>query len=239
VFRVRAKQPELWNPVDGTMLDLPEFAERESKTAVPMKFEAGQSFFVVFRKGSQKPEVGVQSGSTNFPELKELQQVSGPWTVEFAQQWFYPADGLPGDQAGGKFVFEKLEDWTTRPEDAVKYFSGTAVYRNQLRIQQPEPGAGAKMLLDLGVVREMARVRINGHDVGTVWCSPWRVDISKAVKSGENQLEIEVVNLWPNRLLGDHKLPADKRRTRTNISPRGGEGLISSGLLGPVRLLTE
>ena len=139
---------------------------------------------------------------------------------------------MNGEQAGGKFVFDKLVDWTQRLEDAIKYFSGTAVYRKSFELSANAPA----MFLDLGVVKEMTRVKLNGQDLGTVWCSPWRVDISKAVKVGENQLEIEVVNLWPNRLVGDSKLPADKRRTRTNIAVRSDQ-LISSGLLGPVRVM--
>jgi hypothetical protein len=103
--------------------------------------------------------------------------------------------------------------------------------------------AGQQYALDLGVVNISASVQLNGVDLGTVWCSPWRVDISKALKKGVNKLDIEVVNLWPNRLIGDGKLPEDQRKTKTNIShyyrkPRDGSEhkLFPSGLLGPVHI---
>ena len=86
-------------------------------------------------------------------------------------------------------------------------------------------------------MKESAKVKLNGKDLGVVWCHPWRVDITSALKAGENQLEIEVVNLWTNRLVGDITLPKDQRRTRTNVSVDSKQTLLSSGLLGPVRIL--
>ena len=93
-------------------------------------------------------------------------------------------------------------------------------------------------VLSLGTVKETARVRLNGKDLGVVWCAPWQVDITAAAKRGENLLEIEVVNLWPNRLIGDASLPKDQRRTITNVRrfERPGATLLESGLLGPVTL---
>ena len=101
----------------------------------------------------------------------------------------------------------------------------------------------SKVFLDLGMVSETAKVTLNGKDLGVVWCGPRRVDVSEALKSGDNELKIEVVNNWPNRLIGDGKLPADQRRTKTNINkyspPKTGEhALQPSGLLGPVRIST-
>ena len=94
------------------------------------------------------------------------------------------------------------------------------------------------------MVREMAKVRLNGKDLGVVWCPPWRVEITDAAQPGENVLEIDVVNLWPNRLIGDGKLPPEKRLTKTNVlkfynlAKQGEEPLWESGLLGPVTLAT-
>ena len=94
------------------------------------------------------------------------------------------------------------------------------------------------LFLDLGTVKERAQVWLNGKDLGVVWCAPWRVDLGKALKRGENILEIDVVNLWPNRLIGDSELPAAERRTRSNIRLGPKQALLASGLLGPVRLMT-
>jgi hypothetical protein len=187
--------------------------------------------FIVFLK-----PVSSSRGGTNFITLKPVQELAGPWRVQFDPQWFYPTDGLSGDQAKGMFVFDKLEDWTKRPEAAIKYFSGTATYQ---MVFDTTPQAGKRIYLDLGVVKNTARVRLNGKDLGVVWCSPWRVEITGAVKAGENRLEIDIVNLWRNRLIGDSNLPAEQRRTQNKYGTGGHSQLLSSGLLGPVVIETE
>jgi hypothetical protein len=237
-FRVSGQQPELWDPVSGQRRDLPKFESKNGCTIMPLEFEPDGSMFVVFRKKPETSSRKAEETAANFPKLKPQQEISGPWTVQFDPQCFYPTDGLSGDQAKGLLIFDKLEDWTKRPEPAVQYFSGTAVYRktfelaDQSAIQNPQ----SKIYLDLGMVKETAKVRLNGHDLGVAWCHPWRVEITGAIKPGENKLEIEVVNLWPNRLVGDSKLPAGQRRTRTNIQV---EKALSAGLLGPVQILTN
>jgi hypothetical protein len=153
---------------------------------------------------------------------------------------------LSGDQAKGLIVFDKLEDWNQHPEPAVKNFSGKAVYKKVFDLTlQGINGKEAssrselpkRLFLDLGLVKETARVRLNGKDLGVVWCLPWQVEITKAVKSGENTLEIEVVNLWPNRLVGDKKLPVTERRTHKNMFVGWlNNDQLPSGLLGPVTI---
>ncbi len=140
--------------------------------------------------------------------------------------------------AGRKSVqFDPLQSWTTRAEPGIKYYSGTAVYRKTFTCRLP---AGQKRLLDLGDVRELAEVKVNGHSCGIAWTPPFRVDITDAVKPGNNQLEIEVVNFWPNRIIGDQFLPPAGRFTKTNIRKlTKTTPLMESGLLGPVRLLME
>jgi len=239
-FRQSGHQPELWNPVSGSQRDLSQFTSDAGRTSVELEFEPHQSAFIVFRKPIKKPaEVAKKS---NFTALKFVQEIQGPWDVQFDKEWFYPVDGLVGQQADGKFVFNKLEEWSLRPEAAVRYFSGTAKYSTEFVVEH-ELVDGGSYGLDLGVVNVSAAIRLNGVDLGVVWCDPWRVNISKELKRGVNKLEIEVVNLWPNRLIGDGTMLEDQRRTRTNIShyyrkPRKGEHkLLASGLLGPVRLV--
>jgi hypothetical protein len=246
LFRVAGRQPELWDPVMGTQRDLPEFRQTEDgRTAIPLAFEPGGSMFVVFRERRPQPAAGSRNGARNFPELKPVQELAGPWTVQFDPQWFYPAAGLGGDQARGLLVFDQLEDWSRRPELAVQYFSGTAAYRKvfdwapeagktHLAPRPPTSHPSSRLFLNLGTVKETAQVRLNGQDLGVVWCHPWRVEITGAIKPGGNTLEIEVVNLWPNRLAGDSKLPPDQRRTRTNVPTDPRKPLLASGLLGPV-----
>jgi hypothetical protein len=234
-FRVGGKQPERWDPVTGTRQGLPQSDVGDGCTTVPLAFGPNESMFVVFRK--EEPAAGVGK-IRSLPDSQPLQDIAGPWTVRFDPQWFYPTDGLSGDQAMGLFVFEKLEDWSTRPEPAVKYYSGTAVYQKTFDIAS-EVTARSRLYLDLGTVKETARVRLNGNDLGVVWCHPWQVEITGAIKPGGNKLEIEVANLWPNRLAGDAKLPEGQRRTQTNFPAEPNQSLLPSGLLGPVRVLAR
>jgi hypothetical protein len=131
-----------------------------------------------------------------------------------------------------------LEDWTRRPEPGLKYYSGMATYRSSFNVDAAAiSSAGSRLLLELGKVEVMARVRVNGKDCGVVWTAPWQVDISRAVKSGDNKLEIEVANLWPNRMIGDATFP-DQKFTQTTYRPfKAGDPLLPSGLIGPVKLL--
>ena len=225
-FRVVGKVPELWDPLTGEMRDLPEFSAQDRRTTVPMRFEPAQSFFVVFRK----PSSGAKVADRNFPEANQLAELAGPWEVSFDPKWGGPE----------KAMFQILEDWTKRPEDGIKFYSGTAVYRKTFDL--PAAGSGSqsemrKSYLDLGVVKNLAQVRLNGRDLGTVWCAPWRVEITGAVKASDNRLEIAVVNLWPNRLIGDQSLPPDKRLTWTTWNPfKKDTPLLESGLRGPVTI---
>ncbi|MBN1395256.1 MAG: glycoside hydrolase [Pirellulales bacterium] len=220
-FRVVGKQPELWNPVDGSIRALPQYRRESKLTIVPLRLEPYGSYFVVFRNPA-----GSGTQRNNFPEYKNMATISGPWRVSFDPRWGGPEN----------VRFDKLVDWTTRPEEGIKHYSGTAVYRKSFELE-PEVVAGGNLYLDLGTVKELARVRVNGRDLGVVWCPPWRVEISDAIRSGKNELEIEVVNFWPNRIIGDAKLPPEQRRTKTNIAVLKADApLMPSGLLGPLTL---
>jgi len=262
VFRVAGKRPELWDAVTGRIRDLPERREEGPCTIVPMTFAPRQSWFVVFRGNRKEPAASGQQDEKNFPDLKREKKLSGPWTVEFDQKWFYPTDGMASDAAAGKVRFEKLEDWSRRPEPAIRYFSGTAIYRHTFDLEAAPLG---RAFLDLGVVKNVARVRLNGRDLGVVWTAPWQVEITGVVKAKANELEIEIANLWPNRLIGDASLPLNQRRTVSNIATYDNQmssdwlpgsawarrecpncsarlitglpaALLPSGLLGPVTL---
>jgi hypothetical protein len=133
--------------------------------------------------------------------LPPPQTIAGPWQVTFDPKWGGPAQPV---------TFSELTDWSKRSEDGIKYFSGTAVYRKGFELPQSATRKPqSKILLDLGSVEVMARVRVNGQDCGIVWKPPYRVDITGAARAGQNELEISVVNLWVNRLVGDEQLPVD------------------------------
>jgi hypothetical protein len=221
VFRVTGKIPELWDPLTGEQRILPEFAPRGDRTVVPLRFAPEQSFFIVFR---DRPGPANAVGR-NFPEWRVLTELGGPWQVAFDPKWGGPE----------RITFATLEDWSRRPEPDLKHYSGTATYSRGFEI----PDLKSPIYLDLGKVAVMAAVRLNGRELGTVWCAPWRVDLSPAVRAGANQLEITVANLWPNRLIGDAGLPEDRRRTWTSRNPfKPDATLLESGLLGPVRVVS-
>jgi alpha-L-rhamnosidase/F5/8 type C domain len=236
MFRVTGKAPELWDAVKGDIRRLPEFREEGGRTLVPLEFTPCGSMFIVFR--AQTPERA--SGAKNFPPFTPVADLGGPWTVKFDPRWGGPAS----------VTFNTLEDWTKRAEGGIRFYSGTATYTKpfefdpskiQSRVRETnEVNRKSKIVLDLGSLRELAEVRLNGGPLGVVWSPPFRVEVTGALKPGGNLLEIEVVNFWPNRIIGDASLPPEKRFTQTNIRKLTKDTpLTPSGLFGPVRLLTE
>ena len=181
--------------------------------------------------------------------LPPSQEIAGPWEISFDPKWGGPA----------KVTFDKLEDWSKRPEEGIKYYSGTATYRKVFSHQSSV--VGGRTYLDLGNVEVMARVRVNGKDCGIAWKPPYRLDVTDALKPGENALEIDVVNLWINRMIGDEQLPLDShwkdfetllewpdwfKDGKPRLSGRytfatarhyqKDTPLVASGLLGPVTI---
>jgi hypothetical protein len=236
-FRVGQGSPQLWDPVTGEQRPLPQFERADGLTSIPMAFDAFQSFFVVF---GGKDEKAPSKREKNFRELKLGQELPGAWDVAFDPKWGGPSSAEATAGKPGEVTFDTLQDWTTRPEPGIKYYSGIATYRKTFNLAQVPEG---KTYLDLGVVHDMARVKLNGKDLAVVWCAPWRVEVTGAIKAGANQLEIEVVNRWPNRMTGD-KQPADAnvrtagRYTFSTHDPYNAQSaLVPSGLLGPVRVL--
>ena len=118
----------------------------------------------------------------------------------------------------------------------IKHYSGKATYQKTFDLPEALRSRGQPLVLELGTVKNIAAVRLNGKDLGVVWTHPWRVEITEAVREAGNRLEIEGVNLWPNRLIGDAALPPEKRLTRGNVQLGKDHPLLESGLLGPVTL---
>ncbi|WP_428331495.1 glycosyl hydrolase [Mucilaginibacter sp.] len=239
VFRSVKGAPMLWDAITNKIRPLPQFTAAASLTAIPLQFEPYQSYFIVFEKTAGK----VSSSTKNFPAHQILTTLKGPWQVAFDPKWGGPAH----------IIFDKLTDWTLRPEEGIKYYSGTAVYHKAFNIDKPF-NKQEKIYLDLGNIKNMARVKLNGKDLGVIWTAPYKVEITGIALAKGNKLEIQVVNLWPNRLIGDSKLPDDgikddkwpdwltkglprtsKRYTFTSYSPYTiNSPLYSSGLIGPV-----
>ena len=235
-FRVGGRQPDIWDPATGTLRAATTFTQQDGIMTVPLKFAPYESLFIIFR---HEPAANVAShAADNFPTLSPVQNISGPWTIAFDPRWGGPE----------AVQFDHLTDWILRPEEGIQHYSGTATYRKTFDLADGPRRNGARLFLNLGVVKELARVRLNGQDLGVVWTAPWQVEITDAVKEKGNELELAVINLWPNRLMGDAKLPPEKRFTQTNIQtlrkprgstklkPIGEQPLLSSGLLGPVTI---
>jgi len=234
-FRVSGKQPEIFDPISGGTRPANAFRQADGCTTLPLELDRFGSFFVVFRKTIANETVG--NAKNNFPKLVQQQALAGPWKVAFDPAWGGPANA----------EFPELVSWTERPEAGIKFFSGTATYRktfdlsNIAKPTRKNVRQTKRLFLDLGAVKEVAEVRLNGQKLGILWCTPWRVDITKAVKPTGNVLEIDVINLWANRVIGDLAQPKEKRFTKTHEVFRFDmlaktTPLIESGLLGPVTL---
>jgi hypothetical protein len=196
LFRIGGKAPELWDPLTGACRELPEFTTRAGRTAVPLRFDPYGSFFIVFRKAAD----AATATGCNFRELITLAEVTGPWHVRFQHNRGAPAE----------VEFDTLLDWSKHPDPGVRHFSGVATYRGRFDVSDSclaQRDRGARIFLDLGRVAVMASVTLNGRDLGVVWTPPLRVDATDALRSGTNEFEIRVANLWPNRLIGDAALP--------------------------------
>jgi len=225
IFRMAGKAPELWDPVAGERRFVKVYAEKDGRTSVPLDFPPCGAWFVVFRESASLHPAQEGVPSTRWTVLHEF---SSPWRVTFDPKWGGP----------GQVTFEKLESWTDHPEPGIRYYSGTAIYENEFEV--PEAWIAkelGQLWLDLGSVRELAEVYVNGRSCGIVWAPPFRVDIGGVIRAGKNHLRLEVVNFWPNRIVGDASLPEEKRLTRTNIRKLTADTeLMPSGLFGPVQI---
>jgi alpha-L-rhamnosidase/F5/8 type C domain len=221
-FRVAGFLPEFWDPVTGLRRDATDFRVEDGRTLIPYSMNGEEAFFVIFRK--PVPGGSVASGKPNVPTLATSLGIEGPWTVAFDPKWGGPAE----------VIFEKLGDWTQHSDPGIRHYSGSAVYDKTFTA----PAIDGPVFLDLGGVESLCEVTLNGESLGVLWSAPFRTDISGKLKAGTNRLQVKVVNLWCNRIIGDASLPESKRLTRTNIAKLTKDTRLEpSGLFGPIRLL--
>lgn len=219
MFRQSGKKVSVWHPETGMVEEVSYRAEGDM-TAVSLDFAPDDALFVVF---SGKAENGV----VEIPPVKStvIAEPSSPWNVSFQKERSAPESA----------VFESLASFTESSDPGIKYFSGSAVYTNTFTLDTvPED---ASIVLDLGDVKDIAVVKVNGKDRGTIWKLPYRADITDAVKQGENLLEITVINPWHNRLVGDKRQECGHPVTFTSYNFFGPDSpLLPAGLLGPVKV---
>lgn len=237
LFRVRDRLAELWDPVSGRTSSVASQEHEDGRTAVSLSLPQNGSVFVVFRSAAEGRRLPV-AAPAGEAQPAETQTLTGPWEVRFAPGWGAPES----------VVFESLRPWNEHANEGVKFFSGTATYRKSFDLSETQ--AKSPIQLDLGEIKYIADVRVNGKPLGVVWTAPWSVDLTGIVQPGKNLLEIDVTNLWVNRLIGDAQLPEEKRFTKTHARRtaadqgphahlrgyKADDPLLPSGLLGPVRL---
>lgn len=261
-FRVVAGRiPSFWNAEDGSVKPCHVFETGNGFVRLPIELSPASSVFVVFSKNAREEHLvhfasggnaaevlSVNAGSLAvkaykagtytyqtakgrtgkvvFDQVPADQVIDGPWKIEFPG-----AMGAPREA-----TIDGLIDWTTSTDPGIRYFSGTATYHKSFTLSKM-PSNGA-VILNLGMVKDVAAVKVNGKDAGVLWKHPWQANISSLLKAGENQLEISVTNLWNNRIVGDLQPDAKQTFTSTNIKSKfkADSPLLPSGLIGPVTL---
>jgi len=264
-FRVTGMVPELWNPVNGEKRALSAYNDDGVVTSLPLKMDPYGSRFIVFRRATAKDNVteltkdnqpvvldgdglrfnvwengryaaefkGGRKAEAVVKEIPAPETVPQGWSVTFQRE-----RGAPE----GQVRFDTLISWTERPEESIKYFSGTATYEKGVNVSRARLEKDRRVYLDLGDVKHIAEVFVNDQPLGVLWKAPFRVDITDVVQPGANKVEVKVTNVWKNRLLGDKKLPEAERTTWTLYPFYHDEPdapLMESGLLGPVRVLSS
>lgn len=229
-FRTSGRRPELWDANTGNVTPL-SYRTVNGRTTVPMTLAAQDSAFVVFDN-----PIHVATETVRPPRITPLETIEGPWALRFP-----PDLGAPAE-----ITMPTLASWSTNASPGVRYFSGTASYERTLDLPVNWKRAGRRFFIDLGEVHEVAQLLVNGRDLGILWKAPYRADVTDALRPGENQIEIRVTNLWPNRIIGDLQPGVEKKVSWIEYSPlfarqqwKAGSPLLSSGLLGPVRLEAE
>jgi hypothetical protein len=220
-FRVTGKAPELWYAETGTARPV-SYKIADGRTTVPLHLEPWGTAFVVFRKSTSEM-------SRTLPKTTETKvaNVDGSWTVNFEQD-----RGAPRS-----ITFDRLASWTDNSDAGVKYFSGAGTYTKTIQASADWFKKGAHLWIDLGDVKNLAEVTVNGKSLGIVWHAPYRVDATAALKPGANQISVKVVNAWVNRLIGDEQ-PGATKYTFADVKPyKASSPLLPSGLLGPVFVL--
>ncbi len=221
-FRIAGRRPEIWRAIEGTMRPISYRAEG-AETVVPIDVGAEDAFFIVFRQPERTPSV---IRPTPAPQIKGT--LDGPWTVSFQ----------PGRGAPDRIDMPTLTPLEKNSDPQVRYFSGIATYATSFDLPKGFR-RGEQLWIDLGKVGDLAEVRVNGQMAGTTWFAPYRLDLGKLVKPGKNMLEIRVANLWVNRLIGDQQPGAQKVTFTAAPTYKPDAPLRSSGLIGPVTLLTS
>jgi len=221
-FRIAGKVPMLWHPQTGKTEPV-SYQIKDGRTTIPLTFSSWEAYFIIF--GDKATTMAYTK-----PAITEtvVSRVETPWKVSFQE----------GRGAPPTTTLNRLASLTDNPDAGIRYFSGTATYDNTLSI--PKPDKAVSYVLDLGAVKNIAEVVVNGKSIGTVWKHPFRLDITPALKPGTNSVQIKVTNLWVNRLIGDVQPGVTNKITFTTMPfYQANSPLLPSGLLGPVQVVAQ
>jgi len=287
-FRISGKQPEFWYPDSGRIEPCAVYEEKNGRTIIPMIFDPAGAYFVVFREKTKTAPISQVSlnGSLTLSTEKRInpladtrkffkaggtlkietadgksiqEKIAAEESVSLNNDWMVSFDGVGAPKAR---KFDKLMPWNESDEELLRYFSGTGIYKKTIDVKKSE---GEEIWLDLGSVEVIATVLVNGKEIEIEWKPPFLTEITDALRSGENELEIRVANLWGNRLIGDEQYPDDlglssgrllstlpkwfednkprpqqgRKAFTTSRYYDKGDPLRPSGLLGPVSLITR
>lgn len=222
-FRVTGKAPELWYAENGK-IERVSYKTIDGRTTVPLKFEPWGTVFVVFRKSAPAPSLNLP-----VPMETELTTLTNSWQVAFQ----------PGRGAPASVTLDKLASWSDSSDAGVKFFSGVGTYTAMIDAPSEWFKPAAHLWIDLGDVKNLAEVTVNGKSLGQVWHSPFRFDVIDALHAGSNQIEVKVTNAWVNRLIGDQQPGVTDKITFADVKPYQADSkLLPSGLLGPVKIVS-
>jgi hypothetical protein len=226
-FRVTGKQPELWDAATGKTSAV-SYKIADGRTTIPLTLDPDGTVFVAFRKTAAK-----NSAEVAEPVLKPIESLHAALNSDW-RVLFDPNRGGPE-----QIDLDRLRSWSEDAREGVKYYSGAATYVKTVNVPAEVLKPGGHVWLDLGEVAELAEVTVNGRPAGIAWKTPYRLDVTKALKPGSNRIAIAVTNLWVNRIIGDLQPGVTKTYTFTGYKAYTADSpLLKSGLLGPVELLT-
>ena len=197
------KLPEVWQPETGTTATARAWLAEGEQTRVALHFDEHQSYFIVLRRPANENGTGL---ALPLERANNRISIDGPWTLHFPAGWDAPEE----------IALDSLTPWNEHADAGIRYFSGTATYETTFYLKSLVPdirllsSSGTfRYILDLGEVKNLAQVSVNGKPVAHLWKKPFRCDVTDYLQEGENTLSIAVTNLWPNRMIGDEQYEDD------------------------------
>lgn len=229
--------PEIWDPVSGLIERNVEFSKNSGGISIDLVMEPITSYFVVFRRGVPDEDDAGMISNLQFGSVHKDQRISKKERIDLSKDWTVYFDSAMGDPDSASFA--ELISWDQRDEDGIRYYSGTAVYSRKITLGENALDNYDKAFISFTDIQEVARVIINGNDCGIIWSPPYTAEITPYLEPGTNHIEVQVVNTWNNRIVGDVRNPDKKSYTNTIIKNKFNEKspLLKSGMTGNAEII--